>query len=153
MNLPNIIQGRVTEGGLEPMSAWIQGLFHTASWGRLYFFHFVKWSFKRGEKHTLHLSNISVMQYIKKTEEEIKKCPNQAVSKFMFHIPTPLLALCPQLKCSISYKSLTKHGYLISKPRADENSTGWVITMSRSDRWTAKVGRVGRQQWLVVEYP
>lgn len=57
-------------------------------------------------ENTLHLNNVSVITIHKEKARRNQKVLNQAMSKFMFHIPTPLLALCPQLKFSISYKGL-----------------------------------------------
>lgn len=44
------------------------------------------------------------MQYIKEKQEGLEWCPNQAKSKFPFHVPTYRAVLSPVWKCKSAYK-------------------------------------------------
>ena len=59
------------------------------------------------------------MQYIKKKQEEIKRCANQAMTKIMFHRPTQSGGSEPSIEMQYLIQRTSKHGYLISKPRRD----------------------------------
>lgn len=46
------------------------------------------------------------MQYIKRKQEGLERCPNQAKSNLLFHVPTLQVVLSPDLKCK--YKGPAK---------------------------------------------